>query len=652
MAISDQHIHLSCSAIQLTNILSVPPSSLRFEGAADVDVNPPSVNKTYTSIGKQIVLFSELRDGDWFECSWITHTAITTKQESITSFQTCRDKNSTAASGVIQPFINSTGECVFSITAPSDQRIEISCSIVNFNYFDSWLRLEGIVDIGVWIPATKRVYITKGNQIKLYARLRQSEWFDCKWKTVPRPISNEIKLCRDASSTASNGTISPLRDNVVGQPRYCHFSIIAPIGYQVEIFCTVLNFTSVTSFMRLEYITETNVSKPGRNKIYTSINEVLRLESLVDNSDWFECNWTTAPKKTTPSTTTPSTTTPSTTTPSTTTPSTTTPSTTTPSTTTPSTTTPSTTTPSTTTSQKPVPTYYMCRENYATTATGIIRPLDNYTAFFGDGRYCNFRISALVDQFIQIFCSFVNTSTSLSLQILNVLDVEASPPVLNRVYTSKTYYLDVYSRLRKPDWFSCRWAMIPAPSSTMTDYKFCRHGMATTANGTIRLIDGMTAGEWRYCFFYIVAPVDHQIQFSCSAVQLTTNTSTFTMSGAIEGEGLYLQGGGSYLIPELGRLYLSKSRNLYLQSRFNSTDRIDCNWTSIRALPASTSQFKLCRHGEATSLNGTIQPLGNTTGAGQTMECMFSVIAPLDQRVQMVCSDVNLMSSTSYLGVS
>lgn len=182
------------------------------------------------------MLFSELRDGDWFECSWITHTAITTKQESITSFQSeplipwcsivlnyptfvcfsslaCRDKNSTAASGVIQPFINSTGECVFSITAPSDQRIEISCSIVNFNYFDSWLRvshfslffrlrrnnfslftqLEGIVDIGVWIPATKRVYITKGNQIKLYARLRQSEWFDCKWKTVPRPISNEIK---------------------------------------------------------------------------------------------------------------------------------------------------------------------------------------------------------------------------------------------------------------------------------------------------------------------------------------------------------------------------------------------------------------------------------------------------------------------------
>lgn len=272
-------------------------------------------------------------------------------------------------------------------------------------------------------------------------------------------------------------------------------------------------------------------------------------------------------------------------------------------------------------------------------------------AFFGDGRYCNFRISAPVDQFIQISCSFVNTSTSLSLQILNVLDVEAIPPVFNRVYTSKTYYLDVYSRLRKPDWFSCRWAMIPAPSSTKTDYKFCQHGMATTANRTIRLIDGMTAGEWRYCFFYIVAPVDHQIQFSCPAVQLTTNTSTFTMSGAIEGEGLYLQGGGSYLIPELGRLYLSKSRNLYLQSRFNSTDRIDCNWTSIRALPASTSQFKLCRHGEATSLNGTIQPLGNTTGAGQTMECMFSVIAPLDQRVQMVCSDVNLMSSTSYLGI-
>lgn len=60
----------------------------------------------------------------------------------------------------------------------------------------------------------------------------------------------------------------------------------------------------------------------------------------------------------------------------------------------------------------------------------------------------------------------------------------------------------------------------------------------------------------------------------------------------------------------------------------------------------------MCRHGEATSSNGTIQPLGNTTGAGQTMECMFSVIAPLDQRVQMVCSDVNLMTSTSYLGVS
>ncbi|KAI9563409.1 hypothetical protein GHT06_010872 [Daphnia sinensis] len=552
MAADGQRMHLSCSVVQLTHILSVPPSSLRLKGVVGVDVNPPSVNKTYTSIGKQVVLFSQLGDRDWFECSWTARTAITTRQEPVPSFQTCRDKNSTAGSGVIQPFVNSTDECVFSITAPSGQRIEIACSIVNFTYFDSWLRLESIVDIAVWIPATKRVYITVGNQIKLYARLRQSEWFDCKWTTV---------------------------DSVVGQPRYCHFSIIAPIGYQFEISCPALNLTSVASYMRLEFIAQTNVSRPERNKVYTSIDESLRLESRVDNSDWFQCNWITIPKKTTQPTT-------------------------------------MTMTTPTTTSQQPVPTYYMCRENYAAAANGIIRPLDNYTAIFGDGRYCNFRISAPVDQFVQISCSIVNTSTSLSLQVLNVLDVEAIPPILNRVYSSKTYYVDVYSRLRKPDWFSCRWTTIPAPPSTMTDYKFCRHGMATTTNGTLRLIDGMAAEEWRFCFFYILAPVDHQIQFSCSAVQLTANTSIFSLdSTALIG------------------------------------DRIDCNWTSIPAVPELTSQFKLCRHGEATSSSGTIQPLGNTTRVGQMMECMFSVIAPMDEGVQMVCSDVSLMSSTSYLGL-
>ena len=38
------------------------------------------------------------------------------------------------------------------------------------------------------------------------------------------------------------------------------------------------------------------MKKPALNRIYTSTDRALSLESRVDNSDWFHCNWTIRPK--------------------------------------------------------------------------------------------------------------------------------------------------------------------------------------------------------------------------------------------------------------------------------------------------------------------------------------------------------------------
>jgi hypothetical protein len=56
-----------------------------------------------------------------------------------------------------------------------------------------------------------------------------------------------------------------------------------------------------------------------------------------------------------------------------------------------------------------------------------------------------------------------------------------------------------------------------------TELKFlfsvCLHGMASTANGTIQPMTGLT-DEPKTCRFYITAPSNNQIQISCSVVNL------------------------------------------------------------------------------------------------------------------------------------
>ena len=131
----------------------------------------------------------------------------------------CRDKISTAPIGNIQPYNNATAEveyqCDFSIIAPIDQRIEISCSAINWTNFASSLRvnlaccwnfqlmisfvifnqLDGVIDLGVWRPIANRVYISISNQINLISRLRKTDWFDCKWTMIPSTSLKRIINC-------------------------------------------------------------------------------------------------------------------------------------------------------------------------------------------------------------------------------------------------------------------------------------------------------------------------------------------------------------------------------------------------------------------------------------------------------------------------
>nr|CAH0100528.1 unnamed protein product [Daphnia galeata] len=334
-------------------------------------------------------------------------------------YQLCRDKNSTAPIGNIQPYNNATAEveyqCDFSIIAPIDQRIEISCSAVNWTNFASSLRLDGVIDIGVWRPIANRVYISVSNQINLISRLRKTDGFDCKWTVIP---STSLKLCRDWSSTATNGVIQPFLDNINGESRYCYFNLIAPLDHQIQLSCSALNLINPSSFLRLEYIVDVNMKKPALNRIYTSTDRALRLESRVDNSDWFHCNWTIRPKiKTTE--------------------------------------------------------FKLCRDGEARQIlNGTIRPLMATDAgSTGESRFCSFKIYAPENQSIRMSCSSMNftssgndninvqysNSTYKFLRLEDTVDVNVSPPVLNRVYTSIQSQMTLYSRVGVADWFVCKW---------------------------------------------------------------------------------------------------------------------------------------------------------------------------------------------------
>ena len=61
-------------------------------------------------------------------------------------------------------------------------------------------------------------------------------------------------------------------------------------------------------------------------------------------------------------------------------------------------------------------------------------------------------------------------------------------------------------------------------------------------------------------------------------------------------------------------------------------------------------QYSDCVHVQSTNTNGTITSIADTTDSNIT--CLFSVFASLGQRIQISCTNVNLINANSILIVS
>jgi hypothetical protein len=122
----------------------------------------------------------------------------------------------------------------------------------------------------------------------------------------------------------------------------------------------------------------------------------------------------------------------------------------------------------------------------------------------------------------------------------------ASPPVLNKVYTSSIYnQIYTSSQLGNEDWVSCNWTTTPQKerkTNNKRDFSIrirnfswnstkdiiflvCQNSEATTPNGIIEPLVG-DAGQQRSCSFSINAPPDLLIQIFCSNVTLNTTADS------------------------------------------------------------------------------------------------------------------------------
>ncbi|EFX68613.1 hypothetical protein DAPPUDRAFT_329942 [Daphnia pulex] len=99
--------------------------------------------------------------------------------------------------------------------------------------------------------------------------------------------------------------------------------------------------------------------------------------------------------------------------------------------------------------------------------------------------------------------------------------------------------------------------------------------------------------------------------------------------------------------PVLNKIYYSTANTLSVYSEFIGSDGFNCNWNTTPN--ENTTKFKLCRHGQVTSANGTIQPMaGNST----PRQCSFSIVAAPGYQIEFYCSAINLKSYDSIFQVA
>ncbi|XP_045031092.1 uncharacterized protein LOC123473797 isoform X3 [Daphnia magna] len=248
-------------------------------------------------------------------------------------------------------------------------------------------------------------------------------------------------------------------------------------------------------------------------------------------------------------------------------------------------------------------------------------------------------VIALHGQRIQISCSVVNLTSSGSYLEFREKDGDiAKQPVINRVYTSKSNTMAVYSQIVKDaDWFNCKWKT----TDSYPIHKLCRDIEAKTINGAIQSMD-LAEESHRFCTFSIVVPLDQHVQISCSVVSLASGCGLKFH----EERGWMNEAGLISTRPIIDRNYTSKGNKMVIQadSFDNKRCRFDCTWKTT-----TTPTYRLCFDKRAKSPNGTIQPLDDAGMDGPRF-CPFTITAArTDQLIRISCSVVKLTTVLSSL---
>ncbi|XP_046461844.1 uncharacterized protein LOC124208158 [Daphnia pulex] len=232
------------------------------------------------------------------------------------------------------------------------------------------------------------------------------------------------------------------------------------------------------------------------------------------------------------------------------------------------------------------------------------------------------------------------SSYSSSLIFDGILDVELSNIILpNKVYASYNNTMTVtYRVVNASDNFDCSWTTFREPTTT-TDYKWCRDGKTTAANGSIQTMREPIGNDIipvRVCPFVINSSSNSQVQMSCAS-QTSWEFRLFTFDIF---ENFY------NFRPKYYKTTSNGNEIEILLSRV-VTDAgfpIDCKWTTTAA-SVTVKDFNYCVHVQSTASNGVITPLTNATDSNI---CLFSIIVPLCQHIQISCTVVNLTEG-SYI---
>ncbi|EFX67209.1 hypothetical protein DAPPUDRAFT_331313 [Daphnia pulex] len=286
---------MTCSVVNLKS----SGSELAIYGGAEINVNPPAVNRIYASRSNSMFLFFKVDNTDWFDCKWTTIAVPQT-----TEYQLCRDGTSATPNGTIPRSADDTSTdarmCMFAIAVPSDHRIQLKCSNVTLSSPDNYLQFQTVTETVIADPpAMNRVYTSTSEIIYLFSQFSNQDSFKCQWTTVMiSPLATEIKLCREKITKSASGNIQPLMANGTNvQPNSCSFIIEVPPNQLTEISCPVINFTSPGSYLHLSEISDLNMAlTPLANRVYTSGVDLIYLNSQIDVSkDWFNCTWAAVP---------------------------------------------------------------------------------------------------------------------------------------------------------------------------------------------------------------------------------------------------------------------------------------------------------------------------------------------------------------------